>query len=284
VNTDPRDHLFFPDALFLAGGGWPGSDWKGGRHQIGRLAAIRLEYLAALRWNSQYYDPRLGRFLQPDPIGQAGGLNLYAYVGNDPLNATDPQGLCYPACTVGGGAIIGGVVGGGYYLFTAPHPSFAGFLANTAAGAVVGGTAGSGAGLGVLLGVGAGSNAAAQLVTAVADNNLDRYGSTTLQNAGVVLGDAAVGGLGAVGGKVAGDIAAPYISSASNSAAASLFLNSNFRSAADAAFINGIDPASQAAGAAGLGGLGNTLQDAAQGLYQNPSGSQAPPGSGGNSH
>jgi len=52
VNTDPRDHLFFPDALFLAGGGWPGSDWKGGRHQIGRLAAIRLEYLAALRWNS----------------------------------------------------------------------------------------------------------------------------------------------------------------------------------------------------------------------------------------
>ena len=57
MNTDPRDHLFFPDALFLAGGGWPGSNWNGGRHQIGRLAAIRLEYLAALRWNSHADDP-----------------------------------------------------------------------------------------------------------------------------------------------------------------------------------------------------------------------------------
>ena len=225
---------------------------------------------------ARIYSPGWGRFLQADPVGYAAGVNLYAYVGNDPLNATDPQGLCYPACTVAGGAIIGGVVGGGYYLFTAPHPSFAGFLANTAAGAVVGGTAGSGAGIAVLLGVGAGSNAVAQVVTAAADNNLGRYGSTTLQNTAVVLGDAAVGAAGALGGKIAGDIAAPYISSGSNSVAASLFLNSNFRSAADAAVINGIDPASQTAGAAGLGVLGNTLQDAAQGLYQNPTGSQAP--------
>jgi len=33
------------------------------------------------------------RFLQPDPIGYAGGLNLYTYVGNNPLNWIDPFGL-----------------------------------------------------------------------------------------------------------------------------------------------------------------------------------------------
>ena len=36
----------------------------------------------------------MGRFINPDPIGLAGGdSNLYAYVGNDPMNATDPLRL-----------------------------------------------------------------------------------------------------------------------------------------------------------------------------------------------
>ena len=38
------------------------------------------------------YSPVLWRFLQTDPIGVRGGINLYGYVGNDPLNATDPFG------------------------------------------------------------------------------------------------------------------------------------------------------------------------------------------------
>ena len=37
---------------------------------------------------------RLGRFLQPDPSGYAGGLNLYAYAGDDPVNEVDSTGLC----------------------------------------------------------------------------------------------------------------------------------------------------------------------------------------------
>lgn len=39
------------------------------------------------------YDPRLGRFLQPDPIGVAGGWNVFEYVGGDPTNGIDPLGL-----------------------------------------------------------------------------------------------------------------------------------------------------------------------------------------------
>jgi RHS repeat-associated protein len=43
--------------------------------------------------HARYYNPNLGRFLQTDPIGTAGGANLYAYVGNDPINLFDPTGL-----------------------------------------------------------------------------------------------------------------------------------------------------------------------------------------------
>ena len=48
-------------------------------------------------YRARTYDPRLGRFLQPDPIGYAAGTNLYGYVDADPINYSDPSGTC-PLC------------------------------------------------------------------------------------------------------------------------------------------------------------------------------------------
>jgi RHS repeat-associated protein len=41
------------------------------------------------------YDPDLGRWLSRDPIGEAGGINLYGYAGSNPSNTADPLGLFY---------------------------------------------------------------------------------------------------------------------------------------------------------------------------------------------
>jgi RHS repeat-associated protein len=41
----------------------------------------------------RFYDPSTGRYLTPDPIGLAGGLNGYGYAGQDPMGAVDPWGL-----------------------------------------------------------------------------------------------------------------------------------------------------------------------------------------------
>jgi RHS repeat-associated protein len=52
------------------------TEWSGGSSDPG----LGLQYLG-----QRYYDPAIGRFISPDPIGTDGGLNLYGYAGNDPV-------------------------------------------------------------------------------------------------------------------------------------------------------------------------------------------------------
>jgi RHS repeat-associated protein len=69
-----------------------------------RFAGYRYDTETGLYYvRARHFSPVLGRFLQTDPVGIAGGANLYAYVNNDPLNLVDPFGLCLEdACIVEG--------------------------------------------------------------------------------------------------------------------------------------------------------------------------------------
>jgi RHS repeat-associated protein len=80
----------FGGTLSLPSGGGADDPYAGYGAQWGyyRDAETGL-YLCTYR----YYDASEGRWLTPDPIGYAGGGNLYGYVSNNPANATDPSGL-----------------------------------------------------------------------------------------------------------------------------------------------------------------------------------------------
>ena len=180
-----------------------------------RYAGQRFDPLTGLVYdNARFYSPALGRFLQPDPIGYAGGNNLYADVENDPVNLTDPSGN-RPFCVGAGiGAIAGGSAGyiaGGYTglaigtvvggIVGTVAPQFSGAVGTTVAGLFGGGAVVEGV---TTAAVFAGTNAAAGALGTIATNKV--LGNPTFEGVGagafvgglipVLSGEAALVGLG----------------------------------------------------------------------------------------
>lgn len=108
-------------------------------------------------YRARYYDPVLKRFVSEDPIGIAGGLNLAAYVGGNPVSFSDPTGEIIPAVLLGAGA-VGAVIGGLSAAAQAYNSGTTGlwnYASAIAVGAAVGGASGVGIVLTGLSGVGA---------------------------------------------------------------------------------------------------------------------------------
>ncbi|MET0395795.1 MAG: PKD domain-containing protein [Longimicrobiaceae bacterium] len=90
---------------------WPGErimlfrqtrrqDLHGPVSWMGSLIDDKRDASGNLYMRNRYYDPASGRFTQEDPIGLAGGLNVYGFANGDPVSYSDPYGLCPDACVI----------------------------------------------------------------------------------------------------------------------------------------------------------------------------------------
>jgi RHS repeat-associated protein len=100
-----NDHLGTPMLMTNSSGNIV---WQGEFKPFGEPVSVTSSITNNLRFPGQYYEsetglhrnyfrdymPELGRYIEADPIGLDGGINMYVYVGNNPVNFVDPMGLC----------------------------------------------------------------------------------------------------------------------------------------------------------------------------------------------
>ncbi|MEN8265222.1 MAG: RHS repeat-associated core domain-containing protein, partial [Nitrospirota bacterium] len=109
-NNDPKTYYYISDHLSTAQllvDEVGEVVWQGNYSPFGAVDVVINELENSFRFPGQYYDdetglhynwhrfydPQTGRYISADPIGLAGGMNLYAYALGNPTNLTDPEGL-----------------------------------------------------------------------------------------------------------------------------------------------------------------------------------------------
>ena len=166
-------------------------------------------------FGARYFASNMGRWMSPDwadkpedvpysDLENPQSLNLYGYVGNNPLSRADKDSHCYPVCTAIVGGLIGAGVNVGITYFTNPNATRADYAGAAASGFITGAVAGvtGGASLGAQVGV----NAVANVVGGVVERSISS-GHLDVGTKTDIAKDAAIGAAGpllsAAGGKLA---------------------------------------------------------------------------------